>query len=85
MNQIFIKKIHAKGPFELKYMLIINKTESKSLQYLRDAEIFIEYSNIMDDIYKYVENYDSNKKRKLLLVFDDMIADMLSNNKLTQQ
>ena len=85
MNQIFIKKIHAKGPFELKYMLIINKTESKSLQYLRDTEIFIEYSNIMDDIYKYVENYDSNKKRKLLLVFDDMIADMLSNKKLTQQ
>ena len=82
MNQIFIKKIHAKDPFELKYLLIINKTESKSLKYLSDSGIFIEYSNIMDDIYKYIKNYDSNKKRKILLVFDDMIADMLSNKKL---
>ena len=36
----------------------------------------------MDDIYKNIEKYNSNKKRKLLIVFDDMIADMLSNKKL---
>ena len=35
----------------------------------------------MDDIYKNIEKYNSNKKRKLLIVFDDMIADMLSNKK----
>ena len=36
----------------------------------------------MDDIYKNIEEYNSNKKRKILMVFDDMIADMLSNKKL---
>ena len=36
----------------------------------------------MDDIYKDIEEYNPNKKRKILIIFDDMIADMLSNKKL---
>ena len=36
----------------------------------------------MDDIYKNVEEYNPNKKREILTLFDDMIADMLSNTKL---
>ena len=36
----------------------------------------------MDDIYKNIEEYNPNKKRKILIVYDDMIVDMLSNNKL---
>ena len=36
----------------------------------------------MDDIYKNIEEYNPNKKQKILIVFDDMIADMLSNKKL---
>ena len=36
----------------------------------------------MDDIYKNIEEYNSNKKRKILIMFDDMIADMFSNKKL---
>ena len=36
----------------------------------------------MDDIYKNIEEYNRNKKRKILIVFDDMTTDMLSNNKL---
>ena len=35
----------------------------------------------MDDIYKNIEQYNSNKKRKTLIVFDDMISDLLSNKK----
>ena len=35
----------------------------------------------MDDIYKSIEEYDLNKKRKIVVVFDDMIVDMLSNKK----
>ena len=42
----------------------------------------MEYSNDTDDIYKNVEEYIPNKKRKILIVFDDMIADILSNKKL---
>ena len=36
----------------------------------------------MDDIYKNIEGYDPNKKQEILIVFDDMIADMISNKKL---
>ena len=36
----------------------------------------------MDDIYNNIEEYNRNKKCKTLIVFDDMIADMLSNKKL---
>ena len=36
----------------------------------------------MDDIYKNIEEYNSNMKRKILIVFDDMIAEMLNNKKV---
>ena len=42
----------------------------------------MEYSNDMQDVYKNIEDYNPIKKRKILLVFDDMIVDMISNNKL---
>ena len=38
----------------------------------------------MDDIYKNLEEYNSNKKRKILIVFDDIIDDVVSNKTLTQ-
>ena len=39
----------------------------------------MEYSDDMDDIYKNLEDYNLNKKQKILIASDDMIADMLSN------
>ena len=39
----------------------------------------IKYSNDMDNIYNNIEEYNSNKKRKMLIIFDDLIADMLRN------
>ena len=62
--------------------MFINKRESTGLKYLNDSKAFIEYSNDMDDIYKNIEECNPNKKQKILIVFDDMIADMLSNKKL---
>ena len=47
-----------------------------------DPEAFIEYSNDMQDIYKNINEYNIDKKREILIVFDDMIADMINNNKL---
>ena len=44
--------------------------------------LLTEYSNDIDDIYKNIEEYNPNNKRKILIVFDGMIADMLSNKKL---
>ena len=60
----------------------INKRESTGSKYLNDYKVFIEYSNIMDNIYKIIEEYNPNGKRKILIIFDDMITDMLSNKKL---
>ena len=70
--------LYAKDPYEEKYQLLINKRESTGLKYLNDWKVFIEYPN---DIYKNIEEYNPNKKRKILILFDDMITDMLSNKK----
>ena len=51
------------------------------MKHFNDSKAFIEYSNDMDDIYKNVEEYNPNKKRKIFIVFYDMIANMLSNKK----
>ena len=61
--------------------MLINKREGAVINHFNDSETFIEYSNDMDDIYKNIEEYNPNKKRKILIVFDDMISDMLSNKK----
>ena len=74
--------LYGKGPYDAKYQLLINKRESTGLNYLNYSKASIEYSNDMDDIYKNIEEYNPNKKRKTLIVFDDTIADMLSNKKL---
>ena len=59
----------------------INKSESIDLKHFNDSKAFIKYSNKMDDIYKNLEDYNPNRKGKILSIFDDMIADMLSNKK----
>ena len=63
----------------------MSQTENEikiSLQFLNDLKAFIKYSIHIDDIYKNIEEYNQNKKRKILIVDDDMIAGMLSNKKL---
>ena len=45
-----------------------------------DPNIFIEFSNDVQDVQKNIEEYNLRKKRKVSIVFDDMIADMISNN-----
>ena len=74
--------LYAKGPYEVKYQLLINKREYTSLKYLNDSKAFSEYTNDMYGIYKNIEEYNWNQRRKILIVFDDMIADMLSNKRL---
>ena len=83
-NQPDIDKIYlyAKDPYETKYQYIINKREKVGLDHFGDSKAFIEYSNDMQDLYKNIEDYNPRKKRKVLIVFDDMIADMINNKKL---
>ena len=61
--------------------MLINKREGAGLKHFNESEAFIEYSSDMDDTYKNIEEYNQNKKRKILIVFDDMIADMLNNKR----
>ena len=62
-----------------KYQFVINKKEWTGLKHLTDYQALIEYSNDIDDIYKNIEEYNPNKKRKIFIVFDDAIADVVSN------
>ena len=83
-NQPDIDKIYlyAKDPYKAKYQYLINKREKVGLDHFNDPKAFMEYSNDMQDVYKNIEDYNPIKKRKVLIVFDDMIADMINNNKL---
>ena len=56
--------LYAKDPYEAKYQLLINKTESASIKHLNDSKAFIEYSNDMDHIYKNIENTIQIKNEK---------------------
>ena len=70
--------LYAKDLYKAKYQLLINKREGTGIKHFNYSEAFIECSNGMDNIYKNIEKHNPNKKHKTLIVFDDMIADMLS-------
>ena len=74
--------MYAKDPYEDKYQFLIKKRESIGLKHFNDPKAFIEYSNDMQDVYKNVDEYNPDKENKILIVFDDMIADMINNKKL---
>ena len=71
--------LYAKDPFEAKYQYLITKHEKVGLDHFNDPKAFMEYSDDILDVYKNNEDYNLDKKRKVLIVFDDMIADMINN------
>ena len=73
--------LYVKDPSKTKYQLLINKRKSSRLEHYNDPKVFIEYSNKMDGIHKNIEEDNPNKKRKILIVFYDMTADMVTNKK----
>ena len=74
--------MYAKDPYETKYQFLINKRESTALKHFNYPKAFIEYSNDMQDVYKNIEEHNADTERKILIVFDDMIVDMINNKKL---
>ena len=60
--------LYAKDLYEAKHQFLINKRESTRLKHLNDSEALIQYSNKVDDIYKNIEEYNPNKKRKILFL-----------------
>ena len=83
-NQPDIYKIYsyAKDPYEDKYQFLIKKRENITLKHFNIPKAFIEYPNDMHDVYKNFDHYNPDKENKILIVFDDMIADMINNKKL---
>ena len=74
--------LYAKDPYEAKYQFLITKRKDVGTKHFNDSKAFIEHSNNKNDLHKTIREYNPNKKRKILVVFDDMIADMLNDKKL---
>ena len=84
MNQLDVDEIYlyAKDPYEVKYQYLVDKREKVGLKHYDDPKAFIGCSNDMQGLYKNIEEYNLEKKRKVLIVFGDTIADMINNKKL---
>ena len=74
--------LYAIDIYEAKYQYLITKRKKVGLDPFKDPKAFMKYSNDMEDVYKNIKNYNPGKKRKTLIGFDDMIADMINNKKL---
>ena len=48
---------------------------------VKNPKTFFDYSQTIDDVYEHLEDYNPTKKRRVLIMFDDMIAAMKSNKK----
>ena len=82
-NQPDIDKIYlyVKDPYESKYQYLINKRESVGTNHFNDPKAFIDYSNDMH-VYENIDDYNPDKQNKILIVLDDMIADVINHKKL---
>ena len=90
--------LYVKDPYEVKYQYLINILEKVGLKHFNDPKAFIQYLNNMQDVYKNIDEcnidkvrkdvyknideYNIDKVHKILIFFDDMIADMINNQKL---
>ena len=73
--------LYTKDTEEKKYQFLINKREQAGIKNLNGPHAFIEYSNNMDDVFDNTNNYNKNRDKKLLIIFDDMIADIMRSEK----
>ena len=83
IQQDDFKKIYlyAKDLTEPNYEFLIKRCEDAGIKHLNDQKAIIECSNTMDDVYENIDEYNPTRKRKVLIVFDDVIADIVRNKK----
>ena len=74
--------LYVKGPFESTYQLLINGREKVGIENLKNPKAFMDYSQTIDGFYENLDVYNPTKKRRVLTLVDDLIADMESNRKL---
>ena len=73
--------LYTKYLSEPKYEFLINNRKNAGIKHFSDSTAFIEYSNDMDDVFTNIDDYNKKRKRKVLIVFDDMTADIMSSKK----
>ena len=74
--------LYAKDLSESKYEYLIKNCENAGIKHLNDLNAFIECSNTMNDVYANIlNNHNLKRKRKILIVFDDIIADIMTKKK----
>ena len=73
--------LYAKDTNEKKYQYLINKRQQAGIKNLNDPHAFIEYSNDMNDVLEDINNYNRNRDKKVLIIFDDMITDIMRSEK----
>ena len=73
--------LYAEDLSEPRYEFLTEKSKNTGIKHLNDPNPFIKCSNMMDNIYENNDDYKPNRKRKKMIVFDDMIADIMSNKK----
>ena len=78
-----IDKIYlfAKDTDEDKYQYLINKREQAGIKNLNDPQAFMEYSSDMNDVLEDINSYNKKRDKKVLIIFDDMIADIMRSEK----
>ena len=74
--------LYAKDLSEYKYEFLFKQREDAGTNHFNDSNAYIECSNTMDDFYEDIDDYNPNEKRKILIAFDDMIADAMTNKKI---
>ena len=73
--------MYAKDLSKPKYECLIKKHQDVGIEDLNDSNAFIECSNTMDDVYENIDDYNPTRKRKNLIVLDEMIADIMSDKR----
>ena len=61
----------------------IKKHEDVGIKHLNNSKAFIEHSRCMDDVYNNINDYKQSRKRKIFIVFDHTIADVMANKKIS--
>ena len=73
--------LYAKDLSEPKYQCLLKKRKDAGIKNLNDPSAFHECSGTMDDVYNNIDDYNPKRKRKILIVLDDMIADIMTNKR----
>ena len=75
IDKVYLYARHLSDP---KYECLIKKREDAGIKHVNNQNAYIEGSNTMDDVYENIDDYNSSRKRKILIVFDDVIADIMT-------